>query len=391
MTTSRERMLAALECRTPDRPPVSFMLHKGLLAESKDYLDFIQRQLDLGLDAFVQLPPRPPVVRSDTYNLHGLPVSFHPAVEVQEWKEMPANERWPILVKEYHTPAGVLRAEVRQDEEWPYGDHVPFLDDYIETRSRRFIVQGSEDLPALAYLLQPPTPAETAEFERQIAPVLAYAWDRDLLVIGGWGVGADLVGWVFGLEKMMYAVYDQPDFQMALLDLIAAWNRKRMEIVLRAGVDLYIKRAWYENVNFWSPKTWRRFIAPVLQADVELAHDHGAKFGYLITADCMPLLEDIAATGVDVIVGVDPMKFDLAETKRRLKGRVCLWGGINGHLTVERGTPEQVRAEVRTALERLGPDGLILSPVDNVRANDESARRNVRALIAAYREYYSLT
>ena len=155
--TSRSRMLAAINRQPVDHLPCCFMLFKGLWIQSGTYLDFIQKQLDLGLDTYVQIPPRHPGLVSDSYNLYGLPVHYHSAVKIREWKEMPSDDRWPILVKEYQTPAGILRAEVRQDEEWPYGDHVPFLDDYVETRSRKFIVECWEDLEALRYLLVPPS------------------------------------------------------------------------------------------------------------------------------------------------------------------------------------------------------------------------------------------
>ena len=301
--TSRQRLLAALRCQPVDYVPCSFMLFKGLWNKSGTYLDFVQKQLDLGLDGIVQIPPRVPGQVSESYNLHGLPVHYSPAVIVREWKETLPNERWPLLIKEYQTPAGTLRAEVNRDAEWPYGDHVPFLDDYVETRAHKFIIEGREDLKALQYLLVPPSPQDIASFKDDSQPVLEFAHQHELLVAGGWGVGGDLIGWVLGLQKMIYTVYDQPDFIHDLLDLINAWNRTRMKVLLEAGVDLYIKRAWYENCDFWSPKSWRNFILPILKSDVELAHEHGALFGYLITANCMPLLDMIAEAGVDVIIG----------------------------------------------------------------------------------------
>jgi uroporphyrinogen-III decarboxylase len=384
--TSRQRMLAAMSFEANDRPPCSFMLYKGLLAGSRDYLHFVERQLEMGLDAYVQIPARQPRLTSDSYNLHGLPVRHHAQVEIREWKETGPEEKWPVLFKEYRTPAGVLLAEVHQDGDWPYGDHVPFLDDYIETRSRKYLLGGPEDLPALKYLLVSPTAEERDTFREEAQPLIDFAREHDLLLAGGWGVGADLVGWVYGLQRMMLAPYDDPDFLEQLLAIIADWNRSRMEVVLGAGVDLYIKRAWYENCDFWSPKTWRKYIYPLLKADAELAHARGARFGYLITSHAMPLLDMIAEAGVDVIMGVDPEQWDLAAAKGKLAGKVCLWGGVNGHMTVEKGTPEEVRAEVETALSVLAPGGgFILSPVDNVREDTPTSRRNVDALIEAWR------
>ncbi len=203
---------------------------------------------------------------------------------------------------------------------------------------------------------------------------------------GGWGVGADMIGWVHGLNTLVYDIYDHPAFIRDLLGMIADWNRSRMRVVLEAGVDLYIKRAWYENVDFFTPANWRKLILPELQKDAELAHQAGAKFGYIITARAMPLLDLIAEAGMDVLIGVDPEAFDLPQAKEKLKGRVCLWGGVNGHLTVEHGDAAAVAEEVRTALEALGPDGFILSPVDNVREDTPLAFENVKTLIRTWQE-----
>ncbi len=384
--SSRQRMLAALRRQEPDHTPCSFMIYGALKGQCRDYAEFIERQVAMGLDAFVQLPVRPPVVVNDYYNLHGLPVSYEPRVTIREWIEHPAGEAWPIMVKEYHTPAGILRAEVCQTEDWRWGNHVPFLDDYIVPRSRKFLVTQPEDLAALRYLLVPPTPEEIAAFRAESQPALVQARRHDLLVAGGWGVGADLIGWVFGLENMMYASYDQPGFLHDFLELIADWNRRRMEVVLDIGIDLYIKRAWYENCDFWTPRTWREFIYPHLKDDVALAHERGVLFGYIITSNCMPLLDMFAEIGIDVLIGVDPQEWDLAETKWKLGGKACLWGGVNGHLTVEQGQPEDVREAVRRAMAELAPGGgFILSPVDNVREDTPRSRRNVAALIDEWR------
>jgi uroporphyrinogen-III decarboxylase len=200
-------------------------------------------------------------------------------------------------------------------------------------------------------------------------------------------VGGDLIGWVLGLQKMIYTVYDQPDFIHDLLDLINAWNRTRMKVLLEAGVDLYIKRAWYENCDFWSPKSWRNFILPILKSDVELAHEHGALFGYLITANCMPLLDMIAEAGVDVIIGADPVRWNLVVASEKLAGKVCLWGGLNGHMTIEKGSEDEVRAEVQEALRISGGGGgFILSPVDNVRELNQVSQRNVEVLIQEWQQ-----
>ncbi len=378
-------MLAVLACQPPDHTPCAFMLFKGLHVRCANYLDFLVAQLELGLDTVVQIPPRLPLVSNDTYNLHGLPVSYHPRVRVTEWKEIRPGEELPTLVKEYHTPAGILRAEVRQTRDWPRGDHIPLFDDYIEPRSRKFLVESVQDLEPLRFLLVPPTPVEVRQFQVEAQLCLDFARQNGLLVAGGWGVGADLIGWLSGLTNMIRFTRRQPEFIQSLLEIIAAWNRSRMQVVLEAGIDLYIKRAWYENCDFWTPTTWKQFIQPILRQEAALAHEHGAKFGYILTSSAMHLVEPIIEAGVDVLIGVDPLEYDLERLAKLAAGKLCLWGGVNGHLTVERGTPQQVTQEVQRSLELLGcQPGFILSPVDNIRELSPLIEDNLRLLIAAW-------
>jgi len=361
------------------------MLFKGLHSRSRSYLDFLEAQMALGLDTFVQLPPRAPRVNNDSYNLHGLPVSYDPRVQVTEWKENLPGEDLPILVKEYHTPAGNLRAEVRQTRDWPWGDHITLFDDYIEPRSRKFLVETVSDLEPLRYLLVPPSEDEIQQYQADSFPCLRFARHKGLMVAGGWGVGADGIGWLSGLMNMIKLTHNQPEFIRALLNLIATWNRTRMQVVLSTGIDLYIKRAWYENCDFWTPTTWAKFIQPILKEDVNLAHQNGAKFGYILTSSAMHLIEPIIDAGVDVLIGVDPKEYDLRQTIELSAGKLCLWGGVNGHLTVERGTPDQVVQEVESSLDILGNQpGFILSPVDNIRELSPAIEDNIHALITTW-------
>jgi hypothetical protein len=290
------------------------------------------------------------------------------------------------MVKEYHTPGGVLRTEVRQTDDWRWGDHVPLFDDYLVPRTKKHLVTRPEDLSALQYLFAPLTSAEVADFRAQSAPVLAQGRRHGLLVTGGWGAAADIVAWLTGFVNMMILAVDQPHFMADLLEMIAVWNRARMEILLGAGIDLYVKRIFYESTDFWSPRLYRQFLKPILQADAALVHGAGAKLGGMMTTGTLPLVDDLAEAGLDVIIGIDPLVTDLAEMKARTRCRMALWGGVNGYATVEAGSEEQVRREVRQAMDTLAHDGgFILSPVENVRDDNPRTWRNVRALVAEWK------
>ena len=101
----------------------------------------------------------------------------------------------------------------------------------------------------------------------------------------------DMLNWLCGMQELMVATIQQEDFVGELLEMITCWNIERMRLVLSAPVDLYIKRAWYEGCDFVTPGFYRRQILPRLKREVDLAHEHGAKFGYICSSGLEPMLD----------------------------------------------------------------------------------------------------
>lgn len=386
---SRERMLAAISGGQPDRAPLSFMIFRALEARTAGWRDFVEASLAMGLDPVVELRQVQPGRCADYSDAPGIPVHFGPDVLVREWREAPPGRRYPVLHKEYVTPDGTLSCAVRQTDDWPYGDHVPFLNDYIEPRAEAFPVGSPEDLPALRHLLTEPTADDIAPSRAAWEEAKQFASGRGLLLSGGWGVGADATAWLFGLTNAVMAAVDRPGFLDAFLDVIETWNRRRMEIMLEVGVDLFVRRGWYEGTSFWSPELYRRFLLPRLAREVELAHQAGAKFGYIMTVGALQFVDLLTEAGVDVLIGVDDVQdhgMDFRALKDTARGRLGLWGGVNGFVTIEEGTDAEIRSATERATETLGPDGFILSPVDNIRDTSEATWRRVRLFIDTWKE-----
>jgi uroporphyrinogen-III decarboxylase len=141
------------------------------------------------------------------------------------------------------------------------------------------------------------------------------------------------------------------------------------------------------------PKFFRQAILPPLKSDVALAHEHGALFGYICSSGIVPLLDDYLAAGIDVLIGVDPVQgtyTDLAAIKKKSAGRICLWGGVSGAITVERGEEEEIRAAVRQAIATLGPEGFVLSPVDNITVDVPRTWQNLEVFIDEWKQRRSV-
>lgn len=157
--TSRERTLRTIQGQQSDHVPCCFMLYDALRAECQDSFEFVERQLELGLDAMLEIPARYLRDQSDHADLTGLPVRLHPEVAVHEWREDRDGDLYPTSCKVYETPGGELSTRVNKTEDRLYGDHVPFLDDYLVPRSQEHLISTLDDLERLRYLLMPPAPA----------------------------------------------------------------------------------------------------------------------------------------------------------------------------------------------------------------------------------------
>jgi hypothetical protein len=390
---SRERMLNAISCKATDHVPCCFMIFHGLHVMSRNPGDFMKRVMALGLDPMGETTPWSNDAGGDPGALRdiddpGPRWEFHPDVRVIDWAEETPEGK--LVHRRYDTPAGPLTTSVKWTEDWKHGAQVPLFSDFITPRATKFLVETDEDLDRLEYLLQPVDDENRRRFLEEAAPVRAFAAQNDILVHGGQGIGLEAYQWICGIEPTIYACFDRPKWVDRLAEILHTWNMSRMKTVLDLGVDLYTRRGWYEGTDFLTPKHFRRFVLPSLKREAQAAHEGGTRFGYINTSGTMAILDMLIEAEVDVLIGVDPVQgkgTDMAEMRRRTRGRMALWGGVNGFVTVEQGTPHEVRQAVRLAMDTLGGEpGFILSPVDNVANMSDDVWHNVRTLIETWEE-----
>ena len=162
---SRERLLAALTRQGPDHLPCSLYLAQGPWYQPplfwQDQFQRAERLLELGLDPTIDiwLPDCQP----------------SPDVAIKTWREHRRDATF--LLKEYHTPAGVLRQVVRETPDWCDPLHGPWIpttfgtekatgfglhlfDDWSVSRRVEPWVKGAEDLAKLRYLIRASQSAE---------------------------------------------------------------------------------------------------------------------------------------------------------------------------------------------------------------------------------------
>jgi uroporphyrinogen-III decarboxylase len=386
-------MLKTMALQETDYIPCCFMSFTALRKRCReDFFALAKAEKRMGLDAMLFIPAASRPERPDHPELRGLPIRFPPGVRTRIWRGR-LDDGSKTLRKEYQTPAGILSAEVKLSDDWPHGDFFPFVDDYQVPRALEPLIKTRRDLEVLRFMLTVPNSEDTAAFAEEARHARAFAAENDVLLAGGWGVGVDMAAWLCGMEQLILLTGEEPELVVDLLEMIHHWNLKRMELVLSAPVDLYIRRSWYEGCDLMSPRFFKQAVLPRLRVEVELAHAHGAKFGYICTSGLAPMLRFYREAGIDVLIGVDPVQgthTSMPDIKSHIGDRVCLWGGVSGAVTVELGTEQEIRAAVRQAAEVLGPQGFILSPVDNITVDVPQTWTNIEIFLDEWRRIRAL-
>lgn len=368
--SSRERLLSAIEHGETDHVPLLFPNWPYPLAPAGSYSQLRRAEylLDLGLDATVRIDP--PIFFPHS------PRPLGPEVKTRVWKENPPGESYELLHKEYVTPDGMLSQCIRQTPDWPHGDDIPIFTDFCipRPRSLKYLVEEEEDLGALSHFFPDPNDQQRAAFVAEARDIRNFADDQEVVILcGGFGFAplfaVDALAWLCGIENLLLNAYDNPIFLHRLLDIVLDWNTKFITLLVEAGgVDVVAHRAYYESAQFWSPKLYEDFIAPVIRKEIELVHAAGAKFCYIMVEGALPLLRILKDLGVDILFGIDPVErgMDLEHFKTEVGKDICLWGGVSEHVTLESLDKNRIEDEVRRAIHALAPGGgFILSAVDN--------------------------
>jgi len=380
---SHDRIMSAINLEEPDYVPLYFaLLGRGEIFDNgygftfgninrfdvrypyshQNQLKKVEEMLGLGVDDMVRLEP--PLGWAEEYAVEGVR-----GLKSEVRKIEAADGGLPLLEKIYHTSAGDLKSVVRTTEDWPHGGNIPVFSDFNVSRAREYLIKGRADIPRLKTLLGEPKGEEYRRFKAEAAELREAARKLGVVFEGGRTVLGDSLVWLLGIERLIYGSFDEPGFIAELLDTVCAWEKRRLALLLDQKVELVFHSAWYEITDFWTPKLYREMLKPLLKQLIEMVHQAGAKFAYIITKSYDSLAGDLLELGADCLYGADPLQgsADVDFLKDTYKGKVCLWGGLSSAVTLGRGTKEQIEEAVEQAIRKLAPGGgFVLFPVDGI-------------------------
>jgi len=159
-----------------------------------------------------------------------------------------------------------------------------------------------------------------------------------------------------GIEHFSLMLYENPGFVLKLMDLFIDWACKAVPKINDLGFDFMIipeDLAWKQGPMF-SPKMIRELFLPRMK---KVAERIKIPWIYHSDGNLLPILDDLLTLGMNGIANIEPSAMDIMEVKKKYGQRVCLVGNIDLHYTLTQGTPEETELEVKKRIQEVGRGG----------------------------------
>ena len=213
--------------------------------------------------------------------------------------------------------------------------------------------------------------------------------DKAVAVFGSVNGPVTVAWFLVGYENMCLAVYDDPGFLQAVVQLSVDFALPMIARQAQAGVDgiIVADDLGSSAGGFFKAAQFRTLFKPALKQMMDCIKAHNLPI-FFHTCGCVKdYLDDLAELGIEAL---NPLQrtagMDLAEVKRKYGDRFCLIGNIDSSRTLPYGSPEDVEHEVLEAIRMAAPGyGYILASDHSL--HDGISVENIRAMFEAGRKY----
>lgn len=164
---------------------------------------------------------------------------------------------------------------------------------------------------------------------------------------------------LMGISNLCMALYEEPEATLELLEAIGEYRFQYTKLLVdNLHPDIIISHDdWGSKYSmFISPAMWREFIKPQYVKMYNYMKDNGVLIMHHADSWCESIVEDMVDLGIDVWQGVLNTN-DIPKIQEQLKGRMTLMGGIDSIIDRPDATEEEIRYQVRKALDAYAPGG----------------------------------
>ena len=173
---------------------------------------------------------------------------------------------------------------------------------------------------------------------------------------------------LMGMETALINYMEYPEEMAALLRVIADYKIKYIRLVAeKIHPDIiFYHDDWGSKQNlFLPPRVWRAIIKPLQKEIADTIHECGMIYIHHADCICQPIVTDMVEIGVDIWQGVIAQN-DIVDIQKITEGKLAMIGGIDGpKIDIENITEEEIRGEVRRAIDTYCPAGRFYPGIPN--------------------------
>jgi hypothetical protein len=343
--TSRDRILAAIAHKKPDRIPLDGDFREDIWARLEAHFetdDSERIKKELGLD-----------------------IRYTSAEPGHKFKDRAVPSPVPIL----DIGVGRKNLVIQRDNGWfedEYGIcRVPNTTGLYWHYSAHPLGEASLEEVNTYRFPDPRSPERYIELNQDVT-----RWKEDFILMAEMKNIFKLSWELRGFDRYMLDLSLNPKIVEALADrslehLIALskqYGKNGIDMILLAG-DIA-----QQDSMMISPQVWRSYFKPRLKTLVEeVRKEHNIMFMFHSDGNMEDVFEDIVEIGFDAITPIQPESMDVVKIKQRYGSQICLHGTISCQQTLPFGSPDDVVSEVQQRIECCGRDGgFILAPSNTV-------------------------
>ena len=171
-----------------------------------------------------------------------------------------------------------------------------------------------------------------------------------------------------GMENLLVDFIQNPSFVHELLGAIADYNVAVARRALRYDIDaVYFGDDWGQQAGLiMGPRIWDEFLRPHLSRMYAAVRGAGKYVFIHSCGDVQELFDDLVEIGVSCFNPFQPEVMDVHAVFRRYRGRLAFHGGLSTQRTLPFGSPDDVRAEIRSLCAMGSDGGYIFAPAHAV-------------------------
>jgi uroporphyrinogen decarboxylase len=191
---------------------------------------------------------------------------------------------------------------------------------------------------------------------------------QGLAVNGGMACTLWEIGWYLrSMEDLMADMMTDDERAVVLFDRLLDNACRRIETYCRAGADIIIlgDDIGMQQTIMMSVDLWSKWLKPRLTTIIAAARSikPDILIFYHSCGYILPFIPHLIEAGVDILNPIQPECMDFGEVHRLSAGKLSFWGTIGTQTTLPFGTPDEVKAAVRTNRAICGPrGGIVIAP-----------------------------